>query len=73
MFEKFTCQKAAAVLSKRLDAPLPHTEHLRLRVHLIICDACRNVEHQFDFLRRLLRAQQSAAPVDKQEAPKPPH
>ena len=50
-----TCKEVSRILSQGLDHGLPATERVRLRMHLVICDACRNVERQFDFLRQALR------------------
>jgi len=32
-----------------------HTERLRLRVHLAICDGCTNFKKQMDFLRKAVK------------------
>jgi predicted anti-sigma-YlaC factor YlaD len=53
--EKLTCKEVARILSDGLDAQMQPAERARLRVHMVICDACRNVEQQFDLLRRLMR------------------
>jgi predicted anti-sigma-YlaC factor YlaD len=52
---KLTCKEVARILSDGLDAEMAPTERARLRVHMVICEACRNVEQQFDLLRRLVR------------------
>ncbi len=53
--EKLTCKEVARILSDGLDAQMQPAERARLRVHMVICDACRSVEQQFDLLRRLMR------------------
>jgi anti-sigma factor RsiW len=53
---RLTCKQVARILSAGLDRELPETERARLRLHLVICDACRNVEQQFDFIRRAMRS-----------------
>ncbi len=53
--EKLTCKDVARILSDGLDAEMAPAERTRLRVHMVICEACRNVEQQFDLLRRLVR------------------
>ena len=52
---KLDCKEASRLLSERQDKELPAGEQARLRLHLVICDACRNVSEQFDFLRRAMR------------------
>jgi predicted anti-sigma-YlaC factor YlaD len=53
--EKLTCREVARILSDGLDTEMTPAERARLRVHMVICEACRNVEQQFDLLRRLVR------------------
>lgn len=53
--DNLTCKEVARILSDGLDAQMAPAERTRLRLHLVICEACRNVEHQFDLLRRLMR------------------
>ncbi len=53
--DKLTCRDVARILSDGLDTEMAPAERARLRVHMVICDACRNVEQQFDLLRRLMR------------------
>ena len=64
--EKLTCKDVARILSDGLDAEMTPPERARLRVHMVICDACRNVEQQFDMLRRLVR---KSGPSDSDEPP----
>jgi predicted anti-sigma-YlaC factor YlaD len=52
---KLTCKEVARLLSDGLDVEMAPAERARLRVHMVICEACRNVEQQFDLLRRLVR------------------
>jgi len=53
--DKLTCKEVARILSDGLDADMPAPQRARLRLHLVVCEACRNVEQQFDLLRRLMR------------------
>ena len=48
---RISCQHASRLISQREDAPLPVGKHLRLRLHLMFCDACTNVSRQFATLR----------------------
>jgi hypothetical protein len=47
-----SCKETARLLSQGEDRELAFGERLALRVHLAICDGCRNVSVQFKFLRR---------------------
>ena len=53
--EKLTCKEVARILSDGLDADMSPPQRARLRLHLVVCEACRNVEQQFDLIRRLMR------------------
>ena len=64
--EKLKCSDVARILSHGLDAELPPAQRARLRLHMVVCDACRNVEQQFGLLRRLVRRD------DPSEPPEPP-
>jgi hypothetical protein len=50
-----SCKEAARLLSEAQDHDLGTAERARLRLHLAVCAACRNVEQQFDFIRRAMR------------------
>jgi len=49
------CQEVSRLLSTGQDRTLPTGERARLRLHFVICDACRNVDEQMSFLRRAMR------------------
>ena len=51
MAMRLSCQHASRLLSQREDEPLPFGQRLKLRMHLMICDACTNVSRQFAALR----------------------
>lgn len=59
------CLEASELLSQRQDGEL-HLAHIaRLRLHLVMCDACRNVGQQLELIRRAVRQlseEQSAKP-----------
>ena len=63
--KKLTCKDVARILSDGLDTEMAPGERARLRVHTVICDACRNVEQQFDLLRRLVRKSEPSDEDDK--------
>jgi predicted anti-sigma-YlaC factor YlaD len=67
--EKLTCREVARILSEGLDEEMTAAERARLRVHMVICDACRNVEQQFDLLRRLVRKSGPSAGDDDEPPP----
>jgi hypothetical protein len=48
---RLSCQQASRLLSHQQDEPLPFGKRIRLRLHLMYCDACTNVSRQFDTLR----------------------
>lgn len=52
---RLSCQQASRLLSQRQDEPLPVGKRVRLRLHLMYCDACTNVSRQFDTLRLAMR------------------
>jgi hypothetical protein len=57
-----SCKETARLLSQGQDRRLGFGERVALRVHLAICDGCRNVNRQFKFLRRAIRALGDAGP-----------
>jgi predicted anti-sigma-YlaC factor YlaD len=52
---KLSCQEVSHLLSQRQDGTLPVADRARLSLHLVICQTCRNVGEQMDFLRRAMR------------------
>ena len=52
---RITCQHSSRLLSQREDEPLPFGQRVKLRLHLMICDACTNVSRQFAALRRAMQ------------------
>ena len=57
-----SCKETARLLSQGEDRSLALGERVALRVHLAICDGCRNVRDQFRFLRRATRRLADDAP-----------
>ena len=51
-----SCKETARLLSQGQDRNLAFGERITLRVHLAICDGCRNVNQQFKFLRQAVHA-----------------
>ena len=52
MTPDLTCKEVARLISDRLDTDLPPPERARMRLHFVMCEACRNVNEQFAFLRK---------------------
>ena len=46
-----SCKESSRLLSQGADRKLGFGERVALRVHLAICDGCRNASVQFRFLR----------------------
>ena len=45
------CKETAQLMSQALDRPLGWRERIALRLHLLICDGCRNAGKQLSFIR----------------------
>ena len=46
-----SCKETSRLLSQGEDRKLGLGERVALRVHLVICDGCRNMKAQLKFLR----------------------
>jgi len=62
---RLRCREASELLSQRQDQPLAAADSARLRLHLVMCDACRNVVQQLEFIRRAVRQ------LSEDQGPKP--
>jgi len=51
-----SCKETTRLLSQREDRKLAFGERVALRVHLAICNGCRNVGAQFKFLRTAVKS-----------------
>lgn len=49
-----SCKDASRLLSQAMDTRLPLGSRVRLRLHLLICDACTNFSKQLALLRRAI-------------------
>jgi predicted anti-sigma-YlaC factor YlaD len=56
MKTELTCKQVAHLISSGMDADLPAHERARMRLHFVLCAACRNVDAQMGFLRQATRA-----------------
>ncbi|HLE67953.1 MAG TPA: zf-HC2 domain-containing protein [Burkholderiales bacterium] len=50
-----SCKEVTRLVSQRQDRALAIGERVALRLHFAICEGCRNVNAQIDFLRRAVR------------------
>lgn len=49
------CKAVSRLISDGQDKLMSPRERARLRLHFVVCEACRNVDEQMQFLRRALR------------------
>ena len=47
-----TCKEVSRLVSQGLDRRLGFGRRVSLRVHLVVCDGCRNFTKQMAFLRK---------------------
>ena len=52
---KPTCREVHRLTSEQLDRELTLIERARIRLHLLVCEACRNFGGQMDLIRRAMR------------------
>jgi len=65
---KPTCKEVHRLVSEGLDRDLSLVERLRMRLHLLVCDACTNFNGQMALLRQAMR--KLAVPDDEAQDPK---
>lgn len=61
----YSCREAVRLANQALDAPLGLRGQLELRVHLVLCSACRAYQRQARALDRLVRGRQGDIPGDE--------
>jgi predicted anti-sigma-YlaC factor YlaD len=49
------CKQAAALMSQGMDKELTLLQKMSLRLHLMMCNGCRNFNKQLAFLRQTCR------------------
>ena len=49
-----SCKDASRLISQMQDGNIPLREWLRIRLHLLLCDACDAFAQQMRFLRRAM-------------------
>ncbi len=52
---KPTCKEVHRLVSEGMDRDLSLVERTRVRLHLIVCEACTRFNGQMDLLRRAMR------------------
>jgi len=50
-----SCKDASRLISQMQDGDLPFGQRLRVRLHLLFCDACTQFERQVRYLRDVMR------------------
>ncbi len=63
MSNELDCKEVSRLISDGHDRTLPPRERARLRLHFVICDTCRNVNDQLNFIREAMKK------LGKQEPP----
>lgn len=63
---KTTCKEAHRLSSEGLDRELSMMERTRLRMHLLVCEACRTFTDQLQLLQRAMHQFLPSADEDKQ-------
>jgi hypothetical protein len=59
------CKEVSRLISDGQDQTWPSADRARMRLHLVICETCRNVDKQMQFIRRAMRK------LGNEEPPKP--
>jgi hypothetical protein len=50
-----SCKEASRAISQTLDGNVSFPLYLRIRLHLLLCEACKRFESQMRFLRRAMQ------------------
>ncbi len=51
----YTCKEVTQLVLEKQERRLSWREHLGVRIHFLICDACARFEQQMQFLRKAAR------------------
>jgi predicted anti-sigma-YlaC factor YlaD len=60
----FDCRALAKLLSQSQDNAPPLAVRARMRLHLMACQACRNVDEQMRFVRKAMQAVRVNVPTE---------
>ncbi len=52
---QLNCQEVSRLISAGQDETLPAGDRARMRLHFVICQTCRNVDEQMQFIRRAMK------------------
>ncbi len=63
-----SCERASQLISKSMDCPLTRRERLSLRIHLVLCGACRALRRQLQAIRLAARRSEQALEQAAQSA-----
>lgn len=69
---KPTCREVHRLTSESLDRDLSVIERTRMRLHLMVCQACRNFGGQMDLIRLAMRRMDPARPQEPEGADEGP-
>ena len=69
---KPTCREVHRLVSEGQDRDLSLVEKIRVRLHLVICDACTTFDRQMRFLRRAMRRFEVPDDAPPMPPPAPP-
>ncbi len=58
------CRDLAGLLSQSQDDAPPLARQARMRLHLVTCQACRNVDEQMRFIRNAMQTLKATPPRD---------
>lgn len=67
---KPTCKEVHRLTSEGMDRELSLIERARVRMHLVVCNACRNFTDQMSLIRRAMRELSPSIDADKDRDPK---
>jgi predicted anti-sigma-YlaC factor YlaD len=63
------CKDVSRLLSDGQDAEIDPAVRARMRLHLVLCRTCRNVDEQMAFIRRAMRRLGSEEPAVHDQKP----
>lgn len=52
---ELNCKEVSRLISDGQDRDMPPKERARLRLHFVICETCRDVNDQFNFIREAMK------------------
>ncbi|MGZ3238272.1 MAG: zf-HC2 domain-containing protein [Burkholderiaceae bacterium] len=67
---KVTCKEVHRLVSEELDRDLSLMDRVRVHLHLLACDACKNFDGQMRLLRRAMRRLTVPDAADDKREPK---